>query len=400
MARLKLTKKFINDVDIPAGKRTADVYDEAIPKMVLRVTPTAKTFYVVKRDAGQMQWVKLGRWPELQLEAAREAAAKVLGAFAAGENPAAVRRAQRAEQTFAEVFGDFLQNRLNRQNKPLSDKTKADYTNVVELYMGAMSKRKLSEITADDVARLHRVASRTTPAGANKLRAVISSVFSYAIRKKLFKGQKPTLEVARNPEVSRSRFLSESELPRFFDALNGLSNPMMRDFFLLAILTGARRSNLCAMHWRDVSIEDRTWVIPKTKNGDPQTVALTAEAIGALENRMATTGGQGWVFPSSGKTGHLIEPKKAWASLCAAAKLDNLRIHDLRRTLATWQVSTGANVVLIAKTLGHKSLRSTEVYARADQDPVRRSMQTATAAILSAGQQKPPAEVVHITKAA
>jgi integrase len=94
-----------------------------------------------------------------------------------------------------------------------------------------------------------------------------------------------------------------------------------------------------------------------------------------------------YVFPAKrggSKTPHLVEPKKAWATICRQAGLDNVRIHDLRRTLGSWQAMMGTSLQIIGRSLGHRSLQSTEVYARMDLDPVRASVTGAAVAMLHA----------------
>lgn len=78
-------------------------------------------------------------------------------------------------------------------------------------------------------------------------------------------------------------------------------------------------------------------------------ITLTPEAVEILRNR------QGyhaiWVFPGSGATGHIVEPKKAWARVLARAGLDSLRIHDLRRTAGIVAGQTGASLAIVGKRL-------------------------------------------------
>jgi integrase len=71
--------------------------------------------------------------------------------------------------------------------------------------------------------------------------------------------------------VTRDRFLQADELPRFFQSLAEEPSIAMRDFILLALLTGARRANVCAMHWREIDLAAGVWRLPDTKNGTPQT---------------------------------------------------------------------------------------------------------------------------------
>ena len=91
-----------------------------------------------------------------------------------------------------------------------------------------------------------------------------------------------------------------------------------------------------------------------------------------------------------------MEPKKAWATLLKAAGIKNLRIHDLRRTLGSWQARTGASLPIIGKSLNHKTHQATAIYARLDLDPVRQSVNTATTAMMEAGGMKEKAELVQI----
>ncbi len=143
------------------------------------------------------------------------------------------------------------------------------------------------------------------------------------------------------------------------------------------------------MRWKEIDFDRAEWRIPDTKNRTPQLVPLVPEVIEILNRRQAGSTSD-YVFSGSGKSGHLMEPKKGWQRILKAAKLTNLRIHDLRRTLGSWQARTGASLSVIGKSLNHKSFQSTAIYARLDIDPVRESMNKATDAILIAGKVKKP----------
>ena len=122
-----------------------------------------------------------------------------------------------------------------------------------------------------------------------------------------------------------------------------------------------------------------------TKGNSAQTVTLSEEVVAVLTDRKLDAQSE-WVFPSCGKTGHLVEPKKAWKKLLDRAELSDLRIHDLRRTLGSWQAITGASLIVIGKSLNHKSSQSTEIYARINLNPVRNSITLATAAMMDAAE--------------
>jgi integrase len=140
------------------------------------------------------------------------------------------------------------------------------------------------------------------------------------------------------------------------------------------------------MQWSEINFIDGTWRIPETKNGTPQNVPLLKAAMDVLKVRRITIADEEpFVFPGIGKTGHLVEPKKVWANILANANIAALRIHDLRRTMGSWQSMTGASLAIIGKSLNHKSVQTTAIYARLDMDPVRNSMSTAADAMLKAG---------------
>ena len=173
-------------------------------------------------------------------------------------------------------------------------------------------------------------------------------------------------------------------LPRFCQAVHDEPNELFRDFVWLALMTGQRRANVLAMTWQEVDFTRREWRIPDTKNGTPHTVPLPAQALEILSRRAQGTDGR-YVFPGSGRSGHLVEPLKSWKRFVNRAGLDNFRIHDLRHTLASWQAGTGASLPIIGKTLNHKSAASTQGYMHLFIDPVRQAMGLAVDAMLAAG---------------
>ena len=391
----KLTKTLLAGLAAPAAGKRQVIYDTETPKLAMRMTHTGvRAFYVVKRLGGAMVWIKLGTFPDMTCEQARNEAGKVLGEFAKGENPAAVKRAVKAELTFGEAFDDFLARKRKRDGSAISDKTKRDYKDLLRLYLDGIKGKRLSTIERNEIKAIHARTTKKSAAQADRVVAVVSAVFTFMLAHERFSGQNPATRIQKNPAPSRDRFLQADELTPFFKALSESTNEIMRDFFLLALLTGARRANVSSMRWADIDLVAGVWRIAKTKNGTPQTVTLSPEAVTVLESRKA--GGGEFVFPGEGKTKHIVEPKKAWATLLKAAGIENLRIHDLRRTLGSWQARTGASLPIIGKSLNHKTHQATAIYARLDLDPVRQSVNTATAAMMEAAGLKVGAEVVQL----
>ena len=374
------TKRYLESLQ-PCGKQI-NVKDEKTPGLVLMVTPAgAKTFYWYRWLAGKPERIKLGTFPGMTIEQARAKAAEVNNAVAKDHNPAEAKRAVKAEPTFAQVFERFLKEKRKRNGQPMSDRNAKDYRNAADKHLSGIAGRKLSEISPERFkAALGKVKS---PSQANKVKAIVSAVFNWARDEGITAQANPAQGTKTKLIASRDRFLLPSEFPRFMEAVE--ASPL-RDFFLLALFTGARKGNLEEMRWQDVNLSESTWTIPTTKNGLPVTIALAPEAVDILKARkQSAILNAVYVFPGPGKSGHLVEPKKAWHQILATAGLENLRIHDLRRTLGSWQARAGASLPVIGKSLGHKSQQATAIYARLDLDPVRASVEQATAAMIEAG---------------
>ena len=141
------------------------------------------------------------------------------------------------------------------------------------------------------------------------------------------------------------------------------------------------------MRWADVSLDDPAmWTIPDPKSRTPYIVPLLPEVVNILKERAHRSL---WVFPGRGKTGHVTGFKHSWVALLKRAELKHFRIHDLRRTLGSWMASGGESLPIIGKALGHAtSLGATSIYARIQNDAVRKAMERASQALLTAGDKK------------
>lgn len=440
---INFTKAAIEALPWPEKGKRVEYCDARQAGLRLRVTSTgAKTFCVLKRvKVGGMERVTLARYPDMTIEQARRKAAEILGKIAEGNNPAEVRRAIRAELTFRELFAEFSE----RHGKKLRSR-KADEQRYRDYLDAPLGKRRLSEITPAMISRILSDIEKLGKANAtiNNVRALASSIFARGMEWGLAEAN-PVSATKTRKKVARDRFLQSYELPRFFASLMEEPNETVRDYFLVSLLTGARRANVLAMRWREVNFDDRIWRIPRTKNDEPQNVTLTDEVIEVLRRRRgASEAGAEYVFPGDGGSGHLVEPKKGWKRVfdrdelaqlitmigqaggelpsktnargqelfesldarlqrardVAAAmglkvsdvRIPDLRIHDLRRTLGSWQAMTGASLPIIGKSLNHKSQQATAIYARLDLNPVRMSVEKATSAMLTAaGLGKPDA---------
>lgn len=378
--KLNFTKAALEALPTPPAGKRAYYYDTKLRGLGISITSNGTQSFIVYRWVnGKPERVTLGRFPDLSIEQARRKAETINAAIAQGENPNDRRRADRAEMTFGTLCKEYLE-RYAKPHKRSWEEDEAQFRR----HLTHWEHRKLSTIKKTDIQKIHEDIGREKGRyAANRLLALFSILFNKATEFGLWDKPNPASGIKKFREQSRDRFLQTDELPRFFQALAMEHNDTIRDYFTLALLTGARCSNLLAIKWDQIDLNRREWRIPRTKNDTPQIVTLTEEAAFLLQQRKATATND-FVFPGTGRTGHLSEPKTGWKRILKQAGIADLHIHDLRRTLGSWQARTGASLVIIGKSLNHKSPQATAIYARLDLDPVRASVEKATKAMFEA----------------
>jgi len=209
---------------------------------------------------------------------------------------------------------------------------------------------------------------------ANKVIALLRTVLASAGRK----ADNPAQGISWFKQSLRRRRLSDEEATQFRKALEGFDE-VWRDFFTLSLLTGIRRQSLVAMRWTDIDLDRARWIVAAwSKHSDEMVIPLTCEAVGLLGEMKKRRGTSLWVFPSQkSKSGHIEEPSKARERLLKAAGIQNLWLHDLRRTFGSRLAETQASGAVIAAAMGHKSLQSARSYLHLQVDAVREAMERA-----------------------
>ncbi len=380
--RINFTVKSLAALAPPSAGRVY-VYDTLIRGLAVCITAkNARTYYLYRWVDGRPERIKLGKVGEITVDQARSSAGKKLGQIAAGINPQREKVEKREDPTFGELFTAFIE----KYKKPLKPKSWEQDQDNYDLHLSHWKSRRLSDITRADVVDLHRTKGTKHPYLANRLLSLISVMFNQARNVGIdHRGENPAEGVARFQEAKREKYLNADAMPKFFAALDGLKSKTTADFLRVALFTGQRRANVQAMRWEQVDLKTGVWHIPDTKKNTPHTVPLVAEVVKILEDRRPDGAKSGWVFPSHSGTGHLVEPKKAWKSVLAAAGLEGYRVHDLRHTIASWQAAAGTSLQIIGKGLGHTQTKTTERYAHVENSPVREAMSRAVAGMMKAG---------------
>jgi integrase len=351
--RVAFTEKRLKELGKPAsGARY--IFDKKEPGLCVRLTPTSAQFVFYKWHNGQPGRITIAKLGEIELPKARQIAAGYRGDLARGIDVFA-QKAKAKPLTLADAF----QAHIARPDMRLS--TRRDYTSLWDVWVSARLKnRPLADIDTTELKRLHSKIGEQHPRTANKMLALLSALLTQHGRRH----DNPVQGISRFREEPRQRVLTIDELRRLRTALEAEREPW-RSFFMLALLTGARRGALQRMRWADLDLEAAIWRIPAewSKNRKVLTVALATEAVAVLRALHDIRGASPWVFPTNSKDGHLTEPKKAWRRVLKRAGIEGAIIHDLRRTLGTAVAADGGNAAIIQAVLGHMSAQSASVPA-------------------------------------
>ncbi|WP_158642993.1 tyrosine-type recombinase/integrase [Mucilaginibacter ginsenosidivorax] len=389
---INFTKTVLDLIPRPTnGKRTYH-YDSQVRGLAFVIqTSGATSFYLVKKIEGRSAKILLGKYPDLSVENARKKAKILLGQIAMGENPQAERQRRRNEQTFKELFEEYM----TRYSKLYKKTWLSDQQDISRLCTKLFHK-KISAIDKNDIQRLwETISAENGKHMANTILRRVKAVFNKAIEWG-WQGTNPAAGIKKHKEKSRDRFIQPGEMPHLIQAIKDQNDDTLRDYFLILLLTGARRTNTVMMRWDQLNWEMAEWRIPDTKNGDPVIVPLTETALTLLRNRLQASSSI-WVFPHKTKPEkHILNLELKWRAIKAQATaylqeqkeyatstLMDVRIHDLRRTFGSYQALSGTSLQIIGKSLGHRSTHSTQIYARLNMDAVRASVNKATDMMLA-----------------
>jgi integrase len=372
-------------------------YDLDVPGFGIRVTAADARAFVLnyRTKGGRERRITIGGFPNWRTADARRKARELKRLIDDGGDPLADIEAERGSPTVAELCDRFEREHLPRKRPG----TAVDYRSMLARHIRPHFGKsvKVAEVTTDSVEHLHRrITSAGSPYRANNVLRVASKMFNLAVRWQ-YRDDNPCKGIEKNYESKRKRYLSGDELTRLTAALAKHPDKQAADCFRLLLLTGARRGEVLAMRWADLDLTAGKWIKPgsATKQKTEHEAPLSAVALRLLsEIRAAQTSknkplGE-FVFPGNGSNRHVVRIQRVWRNLCKAAKLSNLRIHDLRHSFASQLVSSGASLPLIGQLLGHSNPTTTHRYAHLFDDPQRAAVEKVGAVIANAG--KPPNE--------
>ena len=398
-----LTERIIRDAK-PEPK-TRILWDRQVKGLGLRITPAGARAYILNyRVGGRERRATLARASEISLKAARERAGAELAAVRGGEVDLLDRRRKTKEaptvnDLLEQYFGTFVPDRIATGR--MTQTTARKYWNQADNYLRpALGSRRVADVTRFDVENMAKPLAGT-PTLRNRVLAFASRVFTLAEHWEMRPQRtNPVRGVDRAKEQARDRVLAASELAALSAALDEreASHPFAVGAVRVAAMSGLRISECLSMRWENISFETGRATLPRTKTGR-RVVPLAAPVLDLL-SRLPRINGCPWVFAGA-RNGAPVTYKTTrdlFATACELAGLEDLRLHDLRRSVATNLAAAGVNAYTLRDVLGHATLAMSNRYVRGAGDALTEAMERA-AAITSAAMDGKPGEVVRLRMA-
>ena len=356
--RVKLTKDRVNKMlaEFKASGSTErkDVYDTEIKGFLVRLSATKATYCVAKRVNGKMTRVVIGSHgvfipdhddPKLN---ARKRAASIVAEMESGVNPNEEKKARREQGlTVTEALENYFLD-----NPTLKPNTVKIYRGLIHNHAADWLNKPIKSISNEMVIKKHtEITRKGFKESANKFVRTVRAVF-YQNAQLLPDNPAKIPSKKWNPSERRETLVRAHQLPEWFMALSEYRNHDLSDYLMLLLLTGLRRSEGFSLVWQDIDLKGKTLIARDTKNGKDHTLPLSDYICEILDRRKLDKVND-FVFPSlTSETGHLVEPKKAIASISAKAGF-KVNAHDLRRTFMSAAASLGISETLIKRLVNH-----------------------------------------------
>jgi integrase len=394
--RRGLTELFVRKVK--AESAPFNVWDEKEHGLVLRVHPTGRrAFKVVYSRHGRPRWYHIG---EVGLSDARRIATRIKLAVAEDKDPAAERKAERGAGTFAELAERYVEQYAKKNNKSW----KHTCNKLVRPHLlPRWGKLDAKSITRADVRAL--MTHIAAPVLANQVKIAASAIFTWAVKQEIVTAN-PCLGVDANETQSRDRVLSDSEVPRFWNAFDDAGLVACSALKVL-LLTGQRPGEVS--HMRREHIVDGWWEMPGnpdskvgwpgTKNGAAHRVWLPVpvrDIIAELTDEDVSTG---FVFPGERGGGAVKRLDSAMRKICQALKVERATPHDLRRTFSSKVTALGFGRDAMNRVTNHREGGIADVYDRHRYEAENKTiMETVASHVMGLAEGKNATNVLRFNK--
>jgi len=367
----RLTKRTVDQ--IAPGSTDTIHWDDELRGFGVRVWPTGRKVYLVmNRVKGRLRKITIGPHGPITAEKARVRAHEIISEAKAGRDPVKDLDQARVAPTVKGIGERFLKEHVALRCKP---STQAEYKRSVEFFINPkIGTRKVTDIERKDIAEIHQSLSHI-PYQANRTFGVLSKMFNLAevwgLRPD---GSNPCLHVKKYVEHKRERFLDAKEFAALGKALweveqDGLETQSAVDAIRLLMLTGCRLNEIMTLEWAHVDLDARELRLPDSKTGAK--IVYFGKAVVKVLKGIRKVDENPYVITGKKPGSHLTDLQHPWRRIRAKARLDDVRIHDLRHSYASGALALGEGLPMIGKLLGHTQVQTTARYAHLANHPVK-----------------------------
>lgn len=388
MPKFRLTAAFCAAAECQTGKRKTDYWDTVTTGFVLEVRESGgRTYYLRYFDAaGRQRAHRIANHSDVSFAEAAKAARRLRSEVVLGGDPLAVKKEKRAIGTYAD---------LARQHQEFAKATQRSWWSVDGIIRKHLLPRwgrmRLDEITSQAISLwlAEKAADDLKPATVEKIRAVLGRSFELGRQWGVPGAERNPVRGVKIPKFDnkRSLYLSVGDAERLLCTAERSSQPQLKPLIQLALLTGARKSELFRAEWQHVDLERRSWLIPMSKTGKARHVPLSQSAVDVLTS-LPRLPGCPFVLPNLATGTRFRDVKKAWDTVRREACLPDLRIHDLRHSAASFMINAGVDLYAVGRVLGHADHQSTMRYSHLANDTLLAAVE-AGAAKMGGGAKQP-----------
>lgn len=370
MPSISLTQKFIDSARCPSGKSKIDYFDTQLKGFVFKVLSSGRrSFYLRYQEGhGQTKEKCFANASVMSLAEARATAKKLLSRLSLGEDPFA----EKAERKKIPTYKQFIQEAYLpyiKANKPSWRVDEAQLRLHILPVLGDLYMDEITKQHAIDLFTQHRESGNFAPASTNRMLNVASRTFSCAMQWEV-KGlsSNPMAAVQKLKENNeRDRCLSDDELERLLSALESSEHPRIKAIVRMLLYTGARRNEVLEARWSDIDFENSFWKIEFNKSGKTRYVPLS-DGAKALLRGIKRVPDVEHIFFNPETMLPYVNIFHAWNRVRKIAGIEDVCMHDLRHSCASFLVNEGRTIYEVQRILGHSNVKTTQRYAHLSPD--------------------------------
>jgi integrase len=432
------------------GKFLWDGGKRGVAGLGLRVTAGGSRtwLYRYRNSEGRQRFLKIGRFPDYNTEAARKEATKKAGEVAGGTDPQAAKRAEAEAIRTAKTVADlavYFEGEYTRAASLRPNTVTMNRGAIHNHILPQLGKLRVTQVTRANIRELHGKARQEGEAAgykgvyqANRVLAVLHKMFALAVDDLELRAANPCEGVKRFEEDQRWRHLTEDEVGRLLaacddyedgrrlkpadkegapsrlsaalpESMRSATDREAANAIRLLLYTGARLREVLKAEWSQFDLDAGLWEKPSahTKTRRQHRLELAGPALRLVEIMAEKKGHPTYLFPGNPKLRRNNAPvdiltgqpkgitprhdlRRPWRAICAMAGIEGVQLHDLRRTTASFMLSGGASLATVGKALGHTQPSTTARYATLEASVQREGLKAAGERMAAAKGKRPP----------